>query len=74
MKVYVENVIADETYAYNSDSLRVHKKAVFEKYNITESEFESELGKYSEDKTMWERFFKRANDYLNDLKKSNAIN
>ena len=74
VKVYVENVIADKTYAHNSDSLRIHKGAVFKKYELTEKEFEVELGKYSQDKDRWARFFKKANDYLEELKKSNAIN
>lgn len=74
VKVYVENVIASQTFASNSDSLRVHKETVFKKYGITEKEFEVELGKYSQDKEIWARFFKSANDYLIELKKSKAIN
>ena len=74
VKVYVENVIADQTFTKNSDSLRLKKEAVFKKYGITEQEFESELGKYSQDKERWASFFKKANTYLDDLKKSNAIN
>lgn len=73
VKVYVENIIVDETYSANADSLRVHKQSVFSKYKITEKEFETELGKYSDDKVKWADFFKKANDYLNDLKKSSAI-
>ena len=73
-KVYVENIIVNDTYSSNADSLRVHKQSVFNKYKITEKEFEAELEKYSDDKTKWADFFKRANDYLNNLKKSNAIN
>lgn len=74
IKVYVENVIVEETYAANTDSLRTHKQIVFSKYKITEKDFQHELERYADDKTKWESFFKKANDYLNDLKKSNAIN
>lgn len=74
VKVYVENVIADQTFTKNPDSLRIKKEAVFKKYGITEQEFESELRKYSQDKERWASFFKKANTYLDDLKKSNAIN
>ena len=35
VKVYVENIIALETYAFNADSLKVHQMKVFNKYNIT---------------------------------------
>lgn len=74
VKVYVENVIADQTYVNNTDSLRIYKEAVFKKYELTEKEFEVELEKYSQDKDTWARFFKKANDYLEEIKKSNAIN
>lgn len=70
----MENIIVNDTYSSNADSLRVHKQSVFNKYKITEKEFEAELEKYSDDKAKWADFFKKANDYLNDLKKSNAIN
>jgi len=74
IKVYVENVIVEETYATNNDSLRTHRQIIFSKYKITEKDFQNELKRYADDKTKWESFFKKANDYLNDLKKSNAIN
>jgi hypothetical protein len=74
VKVYVENIIVNETYSANPDSIKIHKDLVFTKYHITEKEFESELQKYSDDKSGWEDFFKKANDYLNDLKKQNKIN
>ena len=74
IKVYVENVIVEETYATNTDLLRTHRQIIFSKYKITEKDFQNELKRYADDKTKWESFFKKANDYLNDLKKSNAIN
>ncbi len=74
VKVYVENVIADQTYASNSDSLTIHKKNIFKKYGLTQKDFESELSKYSQDKDEWAKFFKKCNEYLDELKKSNAIN
>ncbi len=73
IKVYVENVIVEEIYAANADSLKTHKQYVFAKFKITEKDFQNELKRYADDETKWERFFKKANDYLNDLKKSNAI-
>ncbi|TSA28968.1 MAG: DUF4296 domain-containing protein [Ignavibacteriales bacterium] len=73
IKVYVENVVVEETYSTNSDSLQTHRSLIFSKYKITEKDFQNELEKYANDKTKWESFFKKANDYLNDLKKNNAI-
>ncbi len=74
VKVYVESVVINETYVLQSDSVRIHKQKLFDKYKISENDFEREMGKLSYDKEAWERFFKKANDYLNDLKASKAIN
>lgn len=74
IRVYVENVVAEETYSTNADSLQVHRNLIFSKFKITEKDFQNELEKYANDKTKWESFFKKANDYLNDLKKNNVIN
>lgn len=74
VKVYVENIIADQTYASNADSLRIQKELVFKKYGLTEKEFKNELEKYYQDKNRWTSFFKKSYDYLDELKKSGAIN
>ena len=74
VKIYVENVIADQTYPGNSDSLTIRKNSIFKKYGVTQKDFESELGKYSQDKDQWASFFKKSNKYLDELKKSKAIN
>ena len=73
VKVYVENTIVQEKYILNEDSLRFHKQLVFSKYDITENEFLNELGKYSDNKNLWEDFFKKSNAYLNELAKNNKI-
>jgi hypothetical protein len=73
VNVYVENVISEETYSANSDSLLAHRQMIFSKYKITEEAFRNEIERYSDDKTKWESFFKKANERLVDLKKSNAI-
>ena len=63
VKVYVENVIVNETYGLQSDSVKIHKEAIFRKYKITEKIFEDEMAKFSADKESWTRFFKKANDF-----------
>jgi hypothetical protein len=73
VKVYVENTIVQEKYLLNQDSLRFHKQLVYDKYNVSEKDFISELGKYSDDKIMWENFFKKANAYLNELSKNGKL-
>jgi hypothetical protein len=73
IKVYVENTIVQEKYILNADSLRFQKQLIYNKYNITEKEFLEELSKYSDDKVMWEDFFKKANVYLNELVKNGKL-
>lgn len=73
IKVYVENTIVQEKYLLNQDSLRFHKQLVYDRYSVTEKDFIGELHKYSDDKIMWDNFFKKANVYLNELAKSNKL-
>ncbi|MEW6701799.1 MAG: DUF4296 domain-containing protein [Bacteroidota bacterium] len=74
VKVYVENLIVEEKYTVNADSILSRKKAVFSKYKITQQDFEEALKNYSDDLKKWESFFKKANAYLDNLKKNNIIN
>ncbi len=74
VKIYVESIIINETYGSQADSVKVHKQLVFTTYGIDEKSFKEEMAKISADKESWENFFKKANDYLDDLKKSNTIN
>ena len=74
VKVYVENVIAGQTFINSKDSLNIQKAQIFKKYGITEKEFKSELAKYYQQKDKWTGFFKKSDEYLDELKKSGAIN
>jgi len=74
VKVYVENLIALETYSFNADSLQSRQNRVFSKYNISKEDFELQLKNYSEDSKEWQDFFKQANNYLVDLKKKDILN
>lgn len=73
VKVYVENVIAGQTFINSKDSLNIQKAQIFKKYGINENEFKSEIAKYYEQKDKWTVFFKKSNEYLDELRKSGAI-
>jgi hypothetical protein len=73
VKTYVENLIAEEKYSANLDSLQYHKRLVFEKNKITEYAFKEALKLRKDDQDAWEDFFKQSNKYLDSLKKIHKI-
>ncbi len=74
VKIYTENVIIEEKYAYNPDSLRLSQKKLFERYKTSKKKFENYLNKLRTDIEKWQNFFKKADKYLEDLKNAGAIN
>ncbi len=74
VRIYVENIILEEKYSYNTDSLRIYRKQLFEKYKISQNDFEEYLRGLKANQKSWESFFKKADEFLNDLKNTNAIN
>lgn len=74
MKLYVENLIVEETYFKNSDSLKIKKNQLFKKYGLSQKEFEGQLINIGNDKIKWESFFNKSRSLLEDLRKSGAVN
>lgn len=74
VKTYVENLIVQEKYSYNLDSLRTHKKRIFDKYKLTQNDFEEALKSKRDDPEAWEEFFKHSNLVLDSLQRNNKIN
>lgn len=71
--VYVEKTIVEEKYADQPDSLKFYKEKIFNANNTSENglkEFMNDLG-YKSDS--WNRFFKKADEYLTKLKKDRII-
>lgn len=73
VKIYVEKLIAEESYSFNADSILFHKQKVFSKYNTTEHEFNDFLKKMENDQKKWESFFKRSDEYLLELNKKGIV-
>jgi len=73
VKIYVEKLIAEESYSFNADSILFHKQKVFSKYNTTEYEFNDYLKKLESDQEKWESFFKKSDEYLLELNKKGIV-
>ena len=73
VKVYVEKLIAEESYLFNHDSLRTHKQKVFSKYNTSEKELNSYLKSLESEPEKWESFFKKSDEYLLELNKKGVV-
>ncbi len=67
--VYVDLEIAKEL-APNSDSLKTLKLKVFEKYSMSESEFDSMFSEIPKEKDVWNKFFDYASAYVDSLRKA----
>ncbi|MDH7603725.1 MAG: hypothetical protein QHH13_02375 [Melioribacter sp.] len=74
VRIYVENIILEEKYSYNVDSLKIYRRKLFEKYMISQNDFEEYLRGLKANQKSWENFFKKADKFLIDLKNTNAIN
>lgn len=74
VRIYVENIIVEEKYSYNPDSLRIHQQFIFNKYKTTKQQFETYLKNLEADQIKWQSFFKKADEYLTELRKSELIN
>lgn len=74
VRIYVENIILEEKYSYNIDSLKIYRRKLFEKYKVNQNDFEEYLRGLNANQKSWESFFKKADKFLIDLKNTNAIN
>jgi len=67
-KIYVDNMMVDEKYAGNIDTIKYYRSLVFKKYNMKEEEFKKFLDELSLDRAKWDNFFNMAESYLDTLK------
>jgi hypothetical protein len=66
VKIYAEIVIADSKLPAVTNILEEREK-IFQKYGVTEAEYENSLQYYSEDAERWESFFDKAIQYVEAL-------
>ena len=68
VKIYVEMLVTQDTLSDKSitpDSLR---SIVLSRHNIQDSEYRHTIEYYNSSPDRWEKFFKKATDYVNELK------
>lgn len=70
-KVYVDILVAQETFPEGSDTLAAIEKSIFEKYNISGEEYYFTLKNYETDQEKWSEFFEKSRIYLDSLKIEN---
>lgn len=73
-KIYVEILIAKETFPKGSDTLASAEKNIFEKYNVSAEEYYSTLESYKTDQEKWDEFFEKSRIFLDSLKIENKSN
>ncbi len=70
--LYVDLLVADETYDHNNDSLIIARDSLFEKYQLNENEYKIVIKDLGEEEKTWEDFFALAQEYLDTLKAREA--
>jgi len=73
VKIYVENIIAEEKYLSNPDSLKICRQKIYSQYKSDSKKFNEYLKNLKGDKDKWENFFKKTDLYLSELKKKGTI-
>ena len=73
VKIYVENLIVEEKYSAIPDSIEIHRQKVFSNFNSSKKDFDEYLSSIKSNPEKWESFFKKADSYLNELKKNGKI-
>lgn len=73
IKIYVENIVAEEKYFSNPDSLILHRQKIYEKYKTSKTDYDNYLKSFEGNQEKWDLFFKEAESYLNELKKKGII-
>lgn len=67
-KLYVDILIAEETYKTMSDSLQISLDSLYNYYKTSESQYLTALKKFKYDEETWNEFFALAEEYLDTLK------
>ena len=71
-KIYVDLLIVEETYRGLPDSLIKNKEDIFEKYSITEEDYNNTYLQMKNDQEIWNAFFDSSLTYLDTLRARGA--
>lgn len=73
VKIYVENLIVEEKYNSKPDSIEFYQKHVFDKHKTSKEKFKTYIKNLEFDQIRWGSFFRKADQYLLELKSNRAI-
>lgn len=66
--LYVDILVAEETYKTMSDSLQISLDSLYNYHAISDSQYLTAIKKYKFDEETWNEFFSLAEEYLDTLK------
>lgn len=66
--MYVDILIAEQTYQFDLDSLNSAVENVFVEHGISKEIYDGEVNKFNADEKQWKEFFDLAQTYLDSLK------
>lgn len=72
-QMYVDILIAEQTYQFNSDSLNNAVQYVFEKHGLSKNIYDDEINRLTADEEKWKEFFDLAKSYLDSLKTDRRV-
>jgi hypothetical protein len=67
-QIFVDILIAEQTYQNDLDSLNIAVQSVYDKHGISKSIYDNEISKFASDEESWKEFFDSAKTYLDSLK------
>lgn len=73
VKVYVEKIIVEEKYINQPDSINYHTNKIFDKYHTSQEELMTFLKNLEFKSEKWNLFFRKADEYLIQLKSNRVI-
>ena len=68
--LYVDILVAEETYKHNIDSLKIITDSLYSYYQISGEEYKRGIEKFNYSEETWDEFFRLAEEYLDTLKAS----
>ena len=73
VRIYVENIIVEESQSPNSKESVKKKEEIVKRYNVSQKDVDDAMLSMKGDKERWDSFFQKANALVDDLKKSGTI-
>ena len=67
--IYVDLLITQETNKGNHEVISKERKRIYDKYGISDEQFNATISYYDQDPEKWNRFFAEVNKRISELKK-----